>query len=61
VKFSQVEGGETLERSVRQFIFFPNGSSLGGEIGLSGRNTTAYSVRLEALSGKVDVVKGDRS
>src|SRR5437016_2267751 len=46
VKFSQVEGGETLERSVRQFIFFPNGSSLGGEIGLSGgRNATSYSVR----------------
>jgi general secretion pathway protein H len=62
VKFSQVEGGETIERSVRQFIFFPNGSSLGGKIGLSGgRNATAYSVRLEALSGKVDVVKGDRS
>lgn len=62
VKFSKVQGGETLEQSVRQFIFFPNGSSLGGEIGLSGgRNATAYSVRLEALSGKVDVVKGDRS
>jgi general secretion pathway protein H len=62
VKFSQVEGGETIERSVRQFIFFPNGSSLGGKISLSGgRNATAYSVRLEALSGKVDVVKGDRS
>jgi prepilin-type N-terminal cleavage/methylation domain-containing protein len=62
VKFSKVQGGETLEQSVRQFIFFPNGSSLGGEIGLSGgRNATAYSVRLEALSGKVDVVKGDKS
>jgi len=62
VKFSQVEGGETLERSVRQFIFFPNGSSLGGEIGLSGgRNATSYSVRLEPLSGKVDVIRGDKS
>ena len=62
VKFSQVEGGETLEKSVRQFIFFPNGSSLGGEIGLSGgRNATAYSVRFEPLSGKVDVIRGDKS
>ncbi len=62
VRFSQVEGGETLERSVRQFIFFPNGSSLGGEIGLSGgRNATSYSVRLEPLSGKVDVIRGDKS
>jgi prepilin-type N-terminal cleavage/methylation domain-containing protein len=62
VKFSQVEGGETLEKSVRQFIFFPNGSSLGGEIGVSGgRNATSYSVRLAPQSGTVDVVKGDRS
>ena len=36
VRFSQVDGGETLDVSVRQFMFFPNGSSLGGEIGLSG-------------------------
>jgi hypothetical protein len=62
VKFSQVDGGQTLEKSLRQFIFFPNGSNLGGEIGLSGgRNATAYSVRLEPLSGKVDIVRGDKS
>lgn len=62
VKFSQVEGGETLERSLRQFIFFPNGSSLGGAIGLSGGvNATSYSVRLEPLSGKVDVIRGNKS
>jgi prepilin-type N-terminal cleavage/methylation domain-containing protein len=62
VKFSQIEGGETLERSVRQFIFFPNGSNLGGEIGLSGsQNATSYSVRLEPLSGKIDVIKGNKS
>jgi general secretion pathway protein H len=62
VKFFQVDGGETFEKSLRQFIFFPNGSSLGGEIGLSGgRNATAYVVRLEPLSGKVDVIKGDQS
>mgnify|MGYP002401850087 FL=1 len=62
VKFSQVEGGETLESSLRLFIFFPNGSSLGGKIGLSGvGNATKYSVRLEPLSGKVDVIRGDKS
>lgn len=60
VKFSQVEGGETLEKDVRQFVFFPNGSSVGGKIGFSsGRNTTSYSVRLEALSGKVGVIRDD--
>jgi hypothetical protein len=62
VQFSQVEGGQTLERSIRQFIFFPNGSSLGGEIRLSGgRHASSYSVRLEPLSGKIDVVQGGKS
>jgi general secretion pathway protein H len=62
VKFLEVEGGQTLDRSVRQFIFFPNGSSLGGQIRLSGgRDATSYSVRLEALSGKVDILPGGKS
>jgi prepilin-type N-terminal cleavage/methylation domain-containing protein len=62
LKFSQVEGGETLEPNVRQFIFFPNGSSLGGEILFSaGGNATSYRVRLEPLSGRVDVIRGDSS
>jgi general secretion pathway protein H len=62
VRFSQVEGGETLEKNVHQFIFFPNGSSLGGKIGLSGeRSGSFYSVRIEALSGKVDIRRGETS
>ena len=62
VKFSQVEGGETLESNLRLFIFFPNGSSLGGAIGLSGAShATKYSVRLEPLSGRVDVIRSDQS
>jgi general secretion pathway protein H len=62
VKFLEVEGGQTLDPSVRQFIFFPNGSSLGGQIRLSGgRDATSYSVRLEALSGKVDILPGGKS
>ena len=62
VKFFQVEGGETIESNLRQFIFFPNGSNLGGAIGLSGvRNAVKYSVRLEPLSGRVDVIRSDRS
>ena len=62
VRFSQVDGGETLDVSVRQFMFFPNGSNLGGEIGLSGAsNATKYSVRLEPLSGRVDVLRSDPS
>jgi general secretion pathway protein H len=62
VRFSQVEGGETLEKNVRQFIFFPNGSSLGGEIGLSrGNGGSLYSVRVEPLSGKIDIRRGESS
>jgi general secretion pathway protein H len=62
VKFSHIAGGETLDGDVRQFIFFPNGSSLGGRIGLSaGGNAISYSVRLEPLSGKVDILRGDQS
>ena len=62
VQFSRVEGGETLEKDVYQFVFFPNGSSFGGTIGFSaGQNPTAYSVRLEPLSGKVDVLRSDPS
>jgi general secretion pathway protein H len=62
VRFSQVEGGETLEKNMRQFIFFPNGSSLGGKIGLSGgRSASLYSVRVEPLSGKIDIRRGEPS
>jgi general secretion pathway protein H len=62
VRFSQVEGGETLEKNVHQFIFFPNGSSLGGKIGLSGeRSGSFYSVHIEALSGKIDIRRGEPS
>jgi general secretion pathway protein H len=62
VKFSHIAGGETLESSVRQFIFFPNGSSVAGEIMVSGgRNATSYSVRLQPLTGRIDIVRGDKS
>jgi len=56
VKFSSVSGGESVDRDVRKFYFFPNGSTLGGEIILadSARNS-AYAVRVEALTGKIAV------
>jgi Tfp pilus assembly protein FimT len=61
MKFSAVEGGETLEPSIRQFVFFPNGSNLGGRIDLViDPSTIAYSVRLHPLTGKVEVSRGDR-
>ena len=61
MKFSQVEGGDTLEPSIRQFVFFPNGSNLGGRIDLViDSSAIAYSVRLHPLTGKVEVSRGDR-
>ena len=32
VKFVSVEGGESADPGRKRFYFFPNGSSLGGEI-----------------------------
>jgi hypothetical protein len=62
VKFSGVAGGETLDSGIRQFIFFPNGSSLAGEIIVSGgQNATSYAVRLQPLTGRIDIVRGDPS
>jgi general secretion pathway protein H len=56
VKFSSVSGGESVDRDVRKFYFFPNGSTLGGEIVLADSATnSAYGVRVEALTGKITV------
>ena len=62
VKFSSVVGGEIVDGEARQFVFFPNGSSHGGAIDLSsGRGSAFYSIRLEPLTGKIQVVPGARS
>jgi hypothetical protein len=61
VKFVSVDGGQTVDRDIRRFYFFPNGSSLGGEIVLAGEKSVSYLIRLEALTGKVEVSRGDKS
>lgn len=61
VKFIAVEGGEVVDRDIRKFYFFPNGSTLGGEILIGGEKSASYLVRLEALTGKVEVTRGNRS
>ena len=58
VKFSAVVGGEIVDREARQFVFFPNGSSHGGSIALSGGRGASYSIRLEPLTGKIQVGPG---
>jgi general secretion pathway protein H len=62
VKFVQVQGGEMLGGGARQFLFFPNGSSHGGEIALSdNRSLFRYSIRLEPLTGKIEVSRNEPS
>jgi hypothetical protein len=59
VKIIRVEGGEPAGDGRRIFIFFPNGSILGGEIGISGsEGTLSYFVRFSPLSGRIGVVRG---
>jgi general secretion pathway protein H len=59
VRFVSVNGGETMERDVKRFYFFPNGSTMGGAIVLAGEKSVSYLIRLEALTGKVEVSRGD--
>ena len=56
-----VDGGEPVREGVRQFIFFPNGRMMSGEILVSGETQGgSYAVRLDTISGKVQVVRGKR-
>jgi general secretion pathway protein H len=62
VKFVAVEGGESLDRDRKKFYFFPNGSSLGGEIVLADNEQShAYYIRVEPLTGKIEVSRGNPS
>lgn len=60
VRFVSVGGGESVNRDLKRFYFFPNGSSLGGEIVLGdSAHATAYLVRFEALTGRVEVARAN--
>ena len=62
VKFSSVEGGESVDRDTKRFYFFPNGSSLGGEIVLADSDKAiSYLIRMEPLTGKIEVSRGYNS
>ena len=48
VRIASIEGGEAMERDTKRFYFFPNGSSLGGEIVIvSSANSISYLIRFE--------------
>lgn len=60
VRFASIDGGETLERGSKRFYFFPNGSSLDGKIVLADeQKSISYLVRLEALTGRIEVLRGN--
>lgn len=62
VRFASVQGGESIDRDTKKFYFFPNGSSLGGEIVLAdGEKNIFYSIRLEALTGRIAVARSNPS
>jgi general secretion pathway protein H len=61
VKFVSVDGGEAVDRDIKRFYFFPNGSSLGGAIVLAGEKSVSYLIRMEPLTGRIEVTRGDKS
>jgi general secretion pathway protein H len=61
VTFADIEGGDTADGERRTFLFFPNGSTVGGRIVLSGAGARSYAIRLEPLTGKVEVSRREES
>lgn len=62
INFVSVNGAESLERDLKSFYFFPNGSILGGEIVLAdSAKSISYLIRFEALTGRVEVARGSPS
>lgn len=57
VSITGVSGGEPIGDRLRQYVFFPNGSLLGGEIELTDRTGSAYVIRMEAMAGRVVVIR----
>ena len=62
IAFASVSGGESFDRDRTHFYFFPNGSILGGEIVLAdSTKAISYLVRFDALTGRVEVARGNAS
>ena len=62
VRIASIDGGEVVERDTKRFYFFPNGSSLGGEIVIANSaNSISYLIQMEPLTGKIEVARGGNS
>ena len=57
VKITGVAGGEPMGNRLTQFVFFPNGSMVGGAIELSDKKGATYRIRFEPLVGRVVVTQ----
>lgn len=57
VKITGVAGGESMGNRLTQFVFFPNGSMVGGAIELSDKKGATYRIRFEPLVGRVVVTQ----
>ncbi|HKA34209.1 MAG TPA: prepilin-type N-terminal cleavage/methylation domain-containing protein [Candidatus Binatia bacterium] len=57
VEITGATGGEPIGDRLTQYVFFPNGSLLGGEIEISDRQGSSYVVRMEAMVGRVVVIR----
>lgn len=62
IRFVSVDGGESMERDLKSFYFFPNGSILGGAIVIGDvAQSISYLIRFESLTGRVEVARGEPS
>lgn len=57
VAITGASGGEPIGQRLTQYVFFPNGSLIGGEIELTDRAGAAYVIRMEAMVGRVVVIR----
>jgi general secretion pathway protein H len=57
VAITAASGGEPIGQRLTQYVFFPNGSLLGGEIELTDASGIGYVVRMEAMAGRVVVIR----
>lgn len=61
VRITRIQGGEPMAEGATAFVFFPNGSALGGEVEIAGSRGSGYIVRFAPLSGRVVVLRRGRA
>lgn len=62
VRFAELSGGEMVDQGIRQFVFFPNGSSYSGAIALRGvQRPISYWLHFEALTGRIEVARDENT